>query len=103
MQQDLDSVYIWADQNNISFNSKKFQAIRFAQLLSQAIYNSDTGAAMEATNLVKDLGVNISSDMHFSQHIQTIVNKGKRVAGSLCHTFARSYAHSAEATCLPYC
>ena len=57
-------MYIWADQNNMSFNSKKFQAIRFAELLSQAIYNSDTGAAMEATNLVKDLGVNISSEMY---------------------------------------
>ena len=33
LQEDLDRIYVWAEQNNMQFNSKKFQAIRFAELL----------------------------------------------------------------------
>ena len=76
LQEDLDRVYVWAEQNNMTFNSKKFQAVRFAEILSHPVYNSDVGLPMEETDLVKDLGIYISSDMHFDQHVRTIA-KGK--------------------------
>ena len=88
LQEDLDRVYIWAEQNNMQFNSKKFQAIRFAEFLSQLTYKSDIGATMEETDLVKDLGIHISSDLHFDRHIRTTVNKSKRVAGWISRVFS---------------
>lgn len=88
LQADLDRVYVWAEQNNMSFNSKKFQAIRFAEMVSQAVYNTDVGVPMDTTELVKDLGVHISSDLHFDQHIRIVVNKGKRVSGWITRVFS---------------
>ena len=49
----------------MQINSKKFQAILFAEFMSQLNYKSDIGATMEETDLVKDLGIHISSDLHF--------------------------------------
>jgi hypothetical protein len=88
LQEDLDRVYVWAEQNNMSFNSKKFQAIRFAELLNHAVYNSDLDVPMDESDLVKDLGIYIASDLQFDQHIRTIVNKGKRVAGWITRVFS---------------
>ena len=88
LQEDLDRIYVWAEQNNMQFNSKKFQAIRFAELLSRAAYRSDIGVLMEETDLVKDLGIHISSDLHFDKHIRKVVNKAKRVAGWITRIFS---------------
>ena len=88
LQEDLDRIYVWAEQNNMQFNSKKFQAIRFAELLSHANYKNDIGALMEETDLVKDLGIHVSSDLHFDKHIRKVVNKAKRVAGWITRIFS---------------
>ena len=32
LQDDLDMIYLWAVENNMEFNSKKFQANRFAEM-----------------------------------------------------------------------
>ena len=85
LQADLN---VWAEQNNMSFNSMKFQAIRFAVMISHAVYNTDVGVPMDTSDLVKDLGVHISSDLHFDQHIRIVVNKGKRVSGWITRVFS---------------
>ena len=43
---------------------------------------------MEETDLVKDLGIHISSDLHFDRQIHTTVNKSKRVAGWISRVFS---------------
>ena len=88
LQEDLDRIYIWAEQNNMEFNSKKFQAIRFAEMiLSHSNYHDDIGAAIEESSLVKDLGIHMSSNAKFDQHIRKIVNRGKQMAGWILRIF----------------
>ena len=41
LQNDLDLIYEWAERNNMKFNSEKFQAIRFAELISPCIHKND--------------------------------------------------------------
>ena len=87
LQDDLDMLYIWAEQNNMEFNSKKFQAIRFAETLSHPYYNNDKAAPIEEHNLINDLGVHFSSDVKMDQHIHITANKGKKIAGWITRVF----------------
>ena len=72
LQEDLDRVYLWAEQNNMTFNSKKFQAIRFAEILSHVVYNNDAGDPIAQADLVKDLGIQVSSDLKFDKHVRIV-------------------------------
>ena len=47
LQDDLDLIYRWAEENNMKFNSDKFQAIRFALIFSETLYHDDTGADID--------------------------------------------------------
>ena len=87
LQDDLDVLYIWARKNNMEFNSLKFQAIRFAELFGNPYYSNDKGSEIEITQLVKDLGIYLSSDMKFDQHIRIIASKGKQLAGWILRVF----------------
>ncbi len=87
LQDDLDLIYRWAEENNMEFNSDKFQAIRFAALFSETAYSNDSGADIDQHEIVKDLGIYISQDLSFDQHIRTVANKGKRMAGWILRTF----------------
>ena len=60
LQSDLDSIYTWAQQNNMKFNSDKFQAIRFAMLSTETMYLDDMGKEIDQLSVVKDLGIYIS-------------------------------------------
>ena len=87
LQSDLDLIYKWAEENNMKFNSDKFQAVRFAMLFSETMYLDDAGKEIEQTSVVKDLGIHISQDLSFDHHIRLIANKGKRMAGWILRTF----------------
>ena len=71
----------------MKFNSDKFQAIRFALITSETLYNDGTGANIEQPSVVKDLGIYMSGDLSFEHHIRTVANKGKRIAGWVLRTF----------------
>ena len=71
----------------MSFNSKKFQAIRFADTLSHPSYTNDIGAPIEESVLVKDLGVHVSSDMKFEQHVRIVASRGRQTAGWITRVF----------------
>ena len=87
LQEDLDMVYLWAAENNMEFNSKKFQAIRFAELFGHSQYTNDKKQPIDHFKLIKDLGIHISFDMEFDQHTCIVVNKGKQLAGWILRIF----------------
>ena len=74
LQEDLESVYQWSVENNMQFNSDKFELMRYCTNSSSEVQNSTTylsnsGSAIEEKQHVRDLGVTLSSDATFSQHI----------------------------------
>ena len=87
LQNDLHLIYEWAERNNMKFNSEKFQAIRFAELLSPCIYKNDANIEIKQLQLVKDLGIHVSQDMQFDCHIRTVASKGRQMAGWILRTF----------------
>ena len=87
LQNSADFIYTWANLNNAEFNTKKFQAIRFSKIFSECHYTDPLGNAITYSSVVKDLGVHMSHYLSFDQHIRTVINKGKRMAGWILRTF----------------
>ena len=87
LQDDLDMIYLWAVENNMEFNSKKFQAIRFAEIYGHSYYSNNKDEPIDHHQLIKDLGIHMSWDMKFDKHINTVHNKGKRVSGWILRVF----------------
>ena len=59
----------------MSFNSDKFQIIQFAEMTNPHQYSTNNHTPMDKTELVKHLGIHMSSDMDFDQHIRTLFNQ----------------------------
>ena len=88
LQDDLDLIYIWAQNNNMEFNSDKFQAIRFAEIFQPCYYSNNIAQNIDHTSIVKDLGIYLSNDLNFEQHIRVVTNRGKQIAGWILRVFS---------------
>ena len=74
LQADLETIYRWSSDNNMSFNSDKFELLRYRSKESEAIqaasnYRSDQGSIIEEKDHVRDLGIVMSNDATFNKHI----------------------------------
>ena len=90
LQQDLEKIYKWADINNMEFNSKKFELLRFGKsenLRSTTNYISPTGEIIEEKVALRDLGITMKNDLTFDEHIEKIVTKGMQLSGWVLRTF----------------
>ena len=100
MQDDLIGVFQWANDNNMTFNSKKFQLVSYSarardlenineshKIFNYPQYYDSCGNVISSTQHVKDLGVMISSDATFQTHIAKSVRTGSRYAGWVLRTF----------------
>lgn len=75
LQQDLITIYNWAKNNNMSFNDKKFELLRYGKndiLKSTTQLLTGRGQAISANDHVKCLGIHLSSDATFQYHIEEI-------------------------------
>ena len=87
LQNDLDAIYSWAMENNMVFNSDKFQAIRFHEATSIHLYRSTDGTHIKQQQIVKDLGLHISDDLSFDHHIEIVIKRGNQMAGWILRVF----------------
>jgi hypothetical protein len=86
-QADLDSIYQWADENNMVFNEDKFELLSFGRAILDTMYSTASGLPIERKVLVKDLGIHVSSRLNFKDHIEEITARGHRMAGYILRTF----------------
>ena len=75
MQEDLNKIYKWAEENVMKFNEKKFEQMTCGETkeIDCVCYKTATGTEIERKDKVKDLGVVTSSDLQFREHIDSIV------------------------------
>ena len=74
LQTDLNSIYKWSEDNNMLFNCDKFELIRYTSKTSkntqdETTYTSNDSSTIQEKQHVRDLGVTLSNDATFSQHI----------------------------------
>ena len=97
LQNDLNKIYRWAESNNLEFNDLKFEVVQYGddeELKSSHLYVSSSKQIIQSTNTVKDLGVLMSSDCSFKNHIQSMVAGAKSVAGWALRTFKTRSPHA---------
>ena len=76
LQEDLNKVYNLANKNNMVFNDSKFELLRCGDqqdLISTTFLTASEGLEIEARARVKCLGVHLSADASFQQHIRETI------------------------------
>ena len=91
LQSDLEAVYQWADENNMSFNNLKFEVLRYGGNTTLKLitsYTSSNGTIIDAKEHVRDLGVTMSSNGNFSEHIRKMCQSARNMCSWILRTFA---------------
>lgn len=79
LQKDLDNVARWTAGNGMMVNGAKSQVVSFTNRRSPLSFNyCIDGVNVPHGDHCKYLGVNIRKDLHWGNHINTIVNQGYR-------------------------
>ena len=63
------------------FNEKKIECLSISKLERDPQFSTPNGLPIVNKLKVKDLGINLQTDLSFSINISTIVAKGIRLAG----------------------
>ena len=82
LQDSLETIYEWARKNNMKFNSTKFNLLRYGSdnVLKQSIaYKNPEGEEIPASDHTKDLGVLMSADTTFTEHISSKATQCKKM------------------------
>ena len=92
-QKDLDAVYSWANSNNMVFNETKFEMMRYclkptscSHLETSVVDCSNRVISHKST--VKDLGVIMSTDCLFSEHIDCVLKRMRAKSSWFFRTFS---------------
>ena len=88
LQEDLNSLYKWAEDNNASFNGDKFEGISYPLgLASKRVYTAPNNIHIKNKETIKDLGVYISSNCTYTEHIKIYVKETQKIAAWTLRTF----------------
>ena len=81
LQQELEKLDKWANANNMKFNGKKFQVVRYGpneELKNNTEYFAGNyEEVIERFNSIRDLGVQMSDDASFNEQIEKSLQKVK--------------------------
>ena len=91
LQDDLATIYSWAEDVNMTFNSEKFECIRYWPRNNKPdfIYKSPDGSVIEEKDHLRDLGVEMASDLTYSIHISNTVTAANWLVGWALRSFWR--------------
>ena len=85
LQKELEKLDKWAKSNNMNFNGKKFQVVRYGpneELKNSTEYFSGSyDEIIERFDTVHDLGVQLSDDASFNAQIEKVVKKARQKCG----------------------
>ena len=78
-------------ENNMSFNTEKFQLLRYGKddELKQNEYSLPDGQLITESKQARDLGIIMNNDAKFSTQIKIATNKAKRNVGMILRSFQR--------------
>ena len=92
LQQDVEALGEWANNNYLTFNPAKSKALVFSRKrrpVPVPSYFQLNGSKLEIVDSVKYLGITISSDLTWSKHINIIGSKARKLVGLLFRQFYR--------------
>ena len=93
LQKDLDCLYRWADNNNMSFNCDKFECLKYGRnhdVKSQYEYKTPVeGITIDDCENLRDLGITMSSDGTYDKQISKVISKAKQKVAWITRSFYR--------------
>ena len=89
MQEDLNTVYKWAQDNSMTFNCNKFEQLSYGEVngVTTLPYKNSANEDIISGNTVKDLGILTNRDLNFKEHIDNIVTSSRIKIGIILRTF----------------
>ena len=91
LQKELEKLDEWANENNMKFNGKKFQVVRYGrneELKNNTEYFSGAyEEIIERFETIRDLGVQLSDDASFNEQIEKVCKKARQKSGWIFRTF----------------
>ena len=90
LQNDVFQIYGWSEENNMKFNSLKFEVLRYGrntELKDSTSYVSPEWEVIEEKSSLRDLGVTMSADTTFKEHINKVIESAKRMSAWILRTF----------------
>ena len=90
MQNDLEIIYKWAEDNKMKFNVNKFEQMAHGSIENVQLqpYKSPSGENIEIKVKTKDLGIIVDTDLKFKDHITNITSSSRIVMGMIFRTFS---------------
>jgi ribonuclease P/MRP protein subunit RPP40 len=86
LQQDINSLVEWANEWLINFNQQKCKIMTISKNEQHYKFTMD-GVELLHTSMEKNLGVLISNDLEWSNHVNSAVNKANQKLGQIKHSF----------------
>ena len=89
-QGDLQQIYHWAERYNLTFNDTKFELVQYGNdkdLKELGRYESNSQSPIKSCDSVRDLGITMSNDASFKDHLDDIVTSANKLVGWICRTF----------------
>ena len=96
LQNDLRSVYASADLINMTFNSKKFEWLRYTAGTSPSpefSYQAPDSSGITQKTELRDLGVTMSTDLTFNLQIEKVITTASQMVGWGMRTFRSRGRH----------
>ena len=91
VQKDLETIYNWQKQNNMEFNSKKFQVLRYGKdgnlKETTEYFTAEMDSIIEQVESCKDLGVIMTDNANFEDQTQKACSKARQQSGWIMRTF----------------
>ena len=91
LQTELDKLFEWQEANQMLFNGSKFQLLRYGpdeDLKNNTLYFTDnTEHIIERCSSLRDLGMILSDDGKFQDHIEKVCKKVRQKVGWICRSF----------------
>ena len=90
LQEALNIIYKWAEENLMIFNENKFEQLTHGETDDATVtsYKDPSNVDIRIGETVKDLGIITNKSMTFKDHIHATVLACRRISGMLLRTFA---------------
>jgi len=89
MQEDLNSLEHWSEMNNVKMNDDKFVLLCYnsnPQIINNH-YSLKSGIVIQESKGTRDLGVWMSNDATFTEHISNVTTSCKKIMSMIFRSF----------------
>ena len=81
LQFDVDQLLSWASKWQLRFNPDKCEVLRITHKRDFSLLEYSLGTSLKDVKCVKDLGIMVSWDLSWSEHVNVTVNKANKLFG----------------------